>query len=403
MNDLAWLSIIGINENGIGGLSLEAKKYLSEATLVVGGKRHLALAASLIKNKTLDWPSPPHDAIKIILAKRPEKICVLCSGDPFFYGMGAVLACHIPMSEIEVFPAPSIASLVAARLGWALQHTTTIAVNGRPVERLIPHLQPGAKLIALSADETTPQAIASLLTRNGFADVDMTILEHVGGPQERIRRVKAEEFALTDIARLNCVAIDIAAEPKRGIPITSGLEDHWFEHDGQMTKREIRAVTLSALTMRRGELLWDIGLGSGSVAIEWLLRDPANRAIGFEKDATRASRAAANAKMLGVPQLVVLEGMAPDVCEGLEAPDAIFIGGGAAMPGMIEFCLSQLKTGGRLVINAVSLETENLLLAAYKKYGGTLIRIGIERADAISETMTGWRPAMTVMQWSISK
>lgn len=340
------------------------------------------------------------------MAMRPEKTCVLTSGDPFHFGMGAVLARHIPPEEMRVFSAPSIFSLVAARMGWALQNIATIGLNGRPLERILPHLQPGAQIIALSADETTPTRLAELLTQHGFGEATLHIFEHVGGPKERMRNMSAAAFALHDISRLNCVTIEIpndAATRMRCIPVTSGLADAWFEHDGQMTKREVRAVTLSALAPRQGELLWDIGLGAGSIAIEWLLADKANRAIGFEKNPQRAQRAARNAKTLGVPQLIVLEGEAPAVLEGLDAPDAIFIGGGASTPDMIDLCWSLLKPAGRLVINAISLETESLLLAAYKRYGGEIIRIAVERADPVSSQMTGWRPAMTVTQWSITK
>lgn len=405
MKAITWLSIIGINENGMDGLCGEACAAISTAALVVGGKRHLELARELIMGETLEWPSPPHNAIPAIKAKYPAKVCVLCTGDPFNYGMGAVLAKHIPIEEMQVLPAPSIFSLVVAKLGWALQHTVTIGLNGRPVERIIPHLQPGAHLIVLSADERTPAAVATLLCDRGLGECKMTIMEHVGGSKERIRTLEAENFSLDDIARLNCMAIEVPdtiAIKNRCLPVTSGFANEWFDHDGQITKREVRAVTLSSLGLRKGELLWDIGLGSGSVAIEWLLCDPANRAVGFEKHPERAARAAANAKKLGVPQLVVMDGVAPGVFEGLEAPDAIFIGGGATVPGMMEAVWAALKSGGRLVINAISLETEALILSAHKHYGGELIRIGIERADNVG-SMTGWRPAMTVTQWSVTK
>ena len=400
-SSLPWLTIIGINENGLDGLLPEARTAIANAALVAGGKRHLELASSLITGKALPWPSPPHLAIPALMAAKPQPVCVLCSGDPFNYGMGPILAKHIPINEIKTFSAIPIFSLVAARTGWALQTTVTIGLNGRPIERIIPHLQPGARIIALSADETTPAKLIKLLNERGFTDANITLLEHVGGPKERITPYSGEKI---DIARLNCLAIEIPDTTKaRALPITSGLADDWFEHDGQLTKREIRAVTLSALAMRRGELLWDIGLGAGSVAIEWLLRDPSNRAIGFEKNNERAHRAARNAKSLGVPQLVILEGGAPEVLEGLEAPDAIFIGGGATAPGVLESAWNALKPGGRIVINAVSLETESVLLAAHKRYGGEMIRIGIERADSISANMSGWRPAMTVTQWSATK
>jgi precorrin-6Y C5,15-methyltransferase (decarboxylating) len=401
---IAWLSIVGINENGLDGLSADARAAISSATHVYGGKRHFKIVSGLITGETHPWPSPPHLAIAEIISRKPERICVLTSGDPFNHGMGAVLARHIAPAEMHVIPAPSIFSLVAARTGWAIQQIVPVALNGRPLERLIPHFQPAARIVVLCADETTPPKIAALMTQRGLGDSEITLFERTGGPQERMRKSKASAFAFTDIDRLNCLAIEIPASLRaKCLPTTSGLADDYFEHDGQLTKREIRAVTLSALAMRRGELLWDIGLGAGSVAIEWLLRDPANRAIGFEKNTERAHRSARNAKTLGVPQLVVLEGDAPSVLEGLDAPDAIFIGGGGAATGVLDAAWNALKSGGRLVMNAVSLETEALLLTAHKRYGGELIRIGIERADAVSANMTGWRPAMTVTQWSVSK
>ena len=250
---IAWLSIVGINENGLSGLNEKARAAISEALLVAGGKRHFELMKELIKGDTIAWPSPPHDAIPAIIAKRPQKVCVLTSGDPFNHGMGAVLARHIAPSEMRVFPAPSIFTLVAARMGWALQHTITIGLNGRPLERILPHLQPSANIIALSADETTPKALAELLVAHDFGDVVMTVFEHVDGPKESVRTIKASEFALSDIARLNCITLEISAGAQRCIPITSGLAEDWFEHDGQMTKREVRAVTLAALAPRRGE------------------------------------------------------------------------------------------------------------------------------------------------------
>lgn len=399
---IAWLSIVGINENGLAGLSEEARAAISEAVLVAGGKRHLALAQDLIRGEQIAWRSPPHETIPALLAKKPQKICVLTSGDPFNYGMGAVLARHIPASEMNVFPAPSIVTKIAAKRGWAVQDMVVVALNGRPVERLIAHLQPGAKILCLSADEHTPQAVAAILNGRGFGTANMTIYEHVGGTNERAQTMPASEFNIADIARLNCIAFEVPIDAARCLPLTPGLADDWFEHDGQMTKREVRAVTLAALAPRRGELLWDIGLGAGSVAIEWLLADPMNRAIGFEQNAERAARAKRNSKALGVPQLVVLEGEAPAILEGMDAPDAVFIGGGAGEPGMVETVWNILKPGGRLVMNAVSLESEAILLAAQKQYGGALIRISVERAEAVG-SMTGWKPAMTVTQWSVVK
>lgn len=400
---MIWLSVIGINESGSASLSDCARALISSAALVVGGKRHLQLAGDLIKCETRIWDSPIEKTIAEIMSLRPVSVCILASGDPFFYGIGVTLTRYIPITEMLVIPAPSCFSLAVAKLGWALQDVVTIGLNGRAMEKIIPHLQPKAKILALSTDETTPALLAELLNRRGFGEAKFWLLEHLGGEGERIREGRVSGFGLWDIEKLNMVAIEIPANiVSKAIPVTAGLADDFFEHDGQLTKREIRAITLSSLAPRRGELLWDIGLGAGSVAIEWLLRDPSNRAIGFEKNPGRAARAASNAASLGVPDLKIIEGNAPEILEGFEAPDAIFIGGGAGNPQTIETAWNELKYGGRMVVNAVTLETEAILIAAHKKYGGNIIRIGIERGEGVGN-MTGLRPSMRVMQWSITK
>ncbi len=397
-----WLTIVGINEDGAASLCPDALAAIATATLVVGGQRHIALMQEHITGEVLLWPSPPHAAIAQIMAQQGNNVCVLATGDPFYYGIGATLARVICATQMRVFAAPSIFSQVAARLGWALQDTVKIAFTGRPLARLVPHLQPNTNIIALSADATTPQALAQLLTARGLGHVELQIFEHLGGTRERIRSIAAADFNLTDIATLNCVALHIERTATAAcLPLCSGLATDWFEHDGQMTKPAIRAVTLAALAPRAGELLWDVGLGSGSVAIEWLLAHPRTRAIGFEKNAERAQRAARNAQALGVPHLDIRQGDALALLAHAPQPDAIFIGGGGAQPHMIDTAWQALPTGGRLVMNAVSLETEAVLLAAYKQYGGALMRLSVEHADPISPVMTGWRPAMTITQWRV--
>lgn len=354
------------------------------------------------------WPAPLGDIAALLRQWQPRPVCVLASGDPFTYGIGATLARQIAPAEMRVLPAASSFALAAARLGWAMQDCCLLGLNARPLENLLPHLQPGARILALCTDQTTPAAIAGLLNSHGWQQAELILLERLGGPQERVRHMLAGDALPADIAPLVCVALhlpDDAASHQRALPRGFGLADELFEHDGQLTKREIRAVTLAMLAPRRGELLWDIGLGAGSVAIEWLLADAANQAIGLERDAGRAARARANARRLGVPRLQVIEAEAgPDSPEldHLPSPDAVFIGGGGAQPGLIDILWQRLKPGGRLVANAITLETEAALLAAQRQWGGQLIRLGLDRAAPVGG-VTGWRPAMPVLQWSIGK
>jgi len=394
-----WLSIVGIGEDGIEGLSAGARDLVARAEIVFGGARHLALAAPLIRGEAKPWPSPFSTAVDAVLAARGRSVCVLASGDPFFYGVGATLARHVAPEQTWVVPAPSAFSLAAARIGWALPETVLLSVHGRALDRIRPHLHPGAHILALTSDADGPAALAQLLIDTGFGESRLTVLEALGGANERIRTAAAANFDLGNIAALNTVAIDVVASPDaRTIAYTPGLADDLFEHDGQITKREIRAVTLSSLAPRRGELLWDVGAGSGSVGIEWMLADPSLRAIVIEGRADRAARISRNAAAFGVPDLHVIEGTAPEALHGLEAPDAIFVGGGASAPGVLETCLAALKPSGRLVANAVTLETEAALLVRHAKLGGDLIRIAVSRAGHVG-SKTGWRPAMPVTQW----
>jgi len=395
-----WLSIVGIGEDGVDGLSAVARGLIASADIVFGGKRHLGLAAALIGGEAKPWPSPFTQGIEEVLASRGRQVCVLASGDPFFYGVGSVLAGHVPPEETLVVPAPSAFSLAAARLGWALPDTLLVSVHGRALDRIRPKLHPGARILALTSDKDGPEALARLLAETGFGESTFTVLEALGGANERIRTTIAAEFDLSEIAELNTVAIEVAASPAaRIIAYTPGLADALFEHDGQITKREIRAVTLSALAPVRGEVLWDIGAGSGSVGIEWMLADPSLRAIAIEARADRAARIRRNAAYFGVPGLEMVEGRAPEALAGLAAPDAIFIGGGASEDGVLDEAIAALRPDGRLVVNAVTLETETQLAARHAALGGTLTRIEISRAEQIGRK-TGWRPAMPVTQWA---
>jgi precorrin-6Y C5,15-methyltransferase (decarboxylating) len=394
-----WLSIVGIGEDGAAGLSPVARGLVTNAEIVFGGKRHLQLAGALIRGAARPWPSPFGRGIEEVLAARGRAVCVLASGDPFLYGVGTVLVRHVDPQETVTVPAPSAFSLAAARLGWALPDTIVLSLHARALDLIRPHLQPGARVLALTSDGDGPAALARLLAATGFGGSKLTVLEALGGPREHVRTTTAETFSLGTVDPLNTLAIEvIAAADARVLARVAGLPDHLFEHDGQITKREIRAVTLSSLGPRRGELLWDIGAGSSSIAIEWMLADPSMRAAAIEARADRAARIRRNAAAFGVPGLEVIEATAPGALEGLATPDAIFIGGGASDP-VLDAAITKLRPGGRLVVNAVTLATEAALIARHGALGGELIRISIARADAVG-TKTGWRPAMPVTQWA---
>ncbi|WP_037434105.1 bifunctional cobalt-precorrin-7 (C(5))-methyltransferase/cobalt-precorrin-6B (C(15))-methyltransferase [Sinorhizobium fredii] len=395
-----WLTVIGIGEDGVAGLGDEAKRLIAAAPVVFGGIRHIELAASLIQGEREVWQSPFEKSVEAIISRRGSPVVVLASGDPFLYGVGATLARRIEASEMRTIPAPSAFSLAAARLGWALQEAATVSLHGRPLDLIRPHLQPGARVLALTSDGNGPNALAGLLSESGFGQSRLTVLEALGGERERVSRHVASSFTLEKVNALNVCAIEVVADAgSRVLPLASGRDDALFEHDGQITKREVRALTLSALAPRKGELLWDIGAGSGSIAIEWMLADPAMRAIAVEASPERAARIGRNAARFGVPGLSVVEGQAPHALRGLTRPDVIFIGGGGSEAGVMEAAIAALPSGGRLVANAVTTKMEAVLLAHHAGLGGSLIRIDIARASPVG-TMTGWRPAMPVTQWS---
>jgi precorrin-6Y C5,15-methyltransferase (decarboxylating) len=396
-----WLSIVGIGEDGVAGLSAVARSLVSDAEIVFGGKRHLALAAPLIRGVMRPWRSPFEGVPAEVLAQRGRQVCALASGDPYHYGIGAVLARHVAPAETVVVPAPSAFSLAAARLGWALADCALVSLHGRELDRVRPHLQPGARVLALTSDGEGPAALAALLAQTGFGASRLTVLEALGGPRERIRSATAASFDLGAVDPLNTVAIEVAAAAgARIIARAAGLPDVLFEHDGQITKREVRAVTLSSLSPRRGERLWDIGAGAGSVAIEWMLADVSLSAVAIEARHERAARIGRNAASLGVPGLAIVQASAPAALAGLPPPDAIFIGGGAGDAGVLEAALAALKSGGRLVVNAVALQTQALLLGQHAARGGDLLRIAIERAAPIDGAASQvWRPTLPVTHW----
>ena len=395
-----WLSLVGVGEDGASGLSAKASEQVGGAELVVGGRRHLDLVSALVRGDALPWRSPIEATMPEILARRGRPVCVLATGDPFHYGVGSLLMRHIPVAEMRCWPQPSAFSLVAGRLGWSLEDCRCVSVHGRALARVIPAFQDGRRLITLSWDETTPSLLADLLVARGFGATRIWVCEAMGGAGERVRETSAAHFGLSGIQPLNTVACEIrAGAGARQLPATPGLPDGWFAHDGQITKAVIRAATLAALAPRPGERLWDIGAGSGSVGIEWLLAEASAHVVAVERNGARAARVSANAEHWGVAErLDVVTGAAPAALAGLPSPDAAFIGGGLTEPGLLEAVQATLAAGGRLVVNAVTLESQALLSHRLGRDGGDLLTLSIARAEPVGG-FHGFRPAMPVVQW----
>ncbi|MBO9420372.1 precorrin-6y C5,15-methyltransferase (decarboxylating) subunit CbiE [Labrenzia sp. R4_2] len=394
-----WLTLIGLGEDG--SFSAAAQTALDGSEIVYGSARHFDLVPGIFGEKRL-WPSPFAKVFEDMAALKGRSVAVLATGDPQWYGIGSSLARHFPSAEMTVFPAPSAFQLAAARLGWAVQECECLSVHGRPVDRLRCHLYPGAHLLLLTSNGHAPREIAKLLQDEGCGASRMTVLEHLGGEKEQVFSGVAHAWS-EDAADFHTLGIEVVATPGAAVHSrVPGLPDEAFRHDGKMTKQEVRAVTLAALKPYPGALLWDVGSGCGSVAIEWLRAADRTKAIGLEPHKERRLMAAENASSLGVPHLDLIDATAPDGLHGLSEPDAIFIGGGLTADNMVEFCLSALKPGGTLVANAVTLESEAVLLDAYQKHGGDLKRLSVQRASAVGG-LTGWRPAMPVTQWSFVK
>ncbi len=395
----AWLAVIGIGEEGWDGLSAVARGLIEGAELVVGGERHLALIPS-VSGESLAWRSPLADTLPAIERWRGRPVVVLASGDPLCYGVGALLARRFVPEEMIVLPSPSAFSLAAARLLWPLESCVCVSLHSRPIEKLRLHLAPGVRLLALSEDGATPAKVARLLCQLGWEKSSLTVLEHLGGARER--RIDAMAAAWQDerVADLNIVAIDCRAGPSaRPLSQQAGLPDDAFRHDGQITKRALRAATLSALAPLSGQLLWDIGAGSGSVAIEWLRSGRGMKAIAIERMAARAAFIAENAATLGVPEIEIIRAAAPAALARLPEPDAIFIGGGVSDGVIWDAAWRALKPGGRLVANAVTLQGEAELMRHHEAQGGDLIRIAIAQV----EDRRFWRQAMPVTQLALIK
>lgn len=394
-----WLTLVGIGEDG--GLAPGGRAALEQAEIVYGGSRHLALAGDITAEKR-PWPSPFASVFEELSQLRGTKVAVLSTGDPMWYGIGSSLASRFNADEMSVLPSLSAFQLAASRMGWPVQECECLSVHGRPVDLLRCALYPGARLLVLTSGSDTPREVADLLADEGYGHTGMTVLEHLGGDRERHVTGCAESWS-GEAAALHTLALSVVADRGGALrPRVPGLADDAFRHDGKMTKQDIRAFTLAELKPHPGALLWDIGAGCGSVAIEWLRSANRTRAIGLEPVAERRHMAMENAVALGVPHLDLIDATAPEGLSNLPVPDAIFIGGGLTAPGIVDVALKALPAGGRLVANAVTLESEAVLLAAYQAHGGTLKKLSVHRASAVGG-LTGWRPLMPVTQWSLTR
>jgi precorrin-6Y C5,15-methyltransferase (decarboxylating) len=400
---MRWLTVIGIGEDGIDGLSPAARALIEAAELLVGGLRHLAMVPLGGSAERLAWERPLTRTVETIAAWRGRRVAVLASGDPLWYGVGAVLVRRFPHTEMTIVPQPSAFSLAAARLGWPLAECAAISLHARPLDTLRLQLMPGRRVLVLSEDGGTPAAIAALLTGIGWGPSRLTVCSHLGGPLEAVVSAEAQDWGERRVPDLNTLALECRPGPRARIfSRLAGLPDDAFEHDGQLTKREVRAATLAALAPLTGENLWDVGAGCGSIAIEWLRAGEGCTAVAVECDPARAAMIARNAAALGVPGLHVIIGKAPEALVDLLPPDAIFVGGGIATPDLLPTLWTALQPGGRLVANVVSIEGEARLFEWQARYGGSLTRIGVSRAKPAGAHHL-WRPLASVTQLSVIK
>lgn len=395
-----WLHIVGIGEDGLDGLTPATRAVVAAAEVIIGGDRHHALADNIAARR-MAWPSPFDAMIDTINGLRGQRVVILVTGDPLWFSVGARIGRAIDPAEIIYHPQLSAFQLAAARMGWSLADVETLTVHGRPVEQMIAFIQPDARLLVLTTGADTPAQIAKFLTDRGFGQSRMSVLAAMGGKDEaRFDGIAANWDHI--VPAFNTLAVDCIAAPDAALlPRVPGLSDALFQSDGTMTKQEVRAATVAKLMPMRGALLWDIGCGSGSVAIEWMRAARYARAIGIEPRADRRAMAGSNAMALGAPKLELIDGSVPEALHGLAAPDAIFIGGGLSRE-TFDAAWAALRPLGRLVANAVTLESEAELIGLHKEYGGELVKISVHRAEPVGR-LTGWRPAMPVTQWSLVK
>ncbi|MCB1493669.1 MAG: precorrin-6y C5,15-methyltransferase (decarboxylating) subunit CbiE [Rhodobiaceae bacterium] len=395
----AWLHVIGIGEDGLDGLPPASRAALEGAEVVIGGERHQTLTDGLSAER-LTWPSPFSAMIGTIRSYAGRQTAIVVTGDPLWFSAGEAIAAEFAPEDVRFYPHVSAFQLACARMGWSIRSVATLSIHGRPASRILPDVRPGARLVVLTSGGQTPAEVARLLTFQGYGPSRLTVLADMGGPTEyRIAGVAESWEEIAPDFHTLCIECE-AAEGTAILPRGPGLPDDAFVHDGKITKQEVRAVTLARLAPERRALLWDIGCGCGSVSVEWMRMAPYARAIGIEPDAARRDMTLRNAEALGAPALELVAGAAPDALAGLEAPDAVFIGGGLSKE-TVSACLAALKPHGRLVANAVTLESEQLLADLQATYGGALCRLAVSRAEPVGR-YRGWRPFMPVTQWSFS-
>lgn len=398
------MTVVGVGADGV--LDSTTEELVRAADVVLGGRRHLDLVAPVAGQERRPWPSPLAAGLPRLLDElRGRRVVALASGDPMVSGIGTTLVRALGAEAVRVVPAVSSVALARARLCWSAEDSVVVTLVGRREARVLREVAPGRRILALTSGAQTPAIVGELLAETGQGDAVLTVLGDLGSDAESRTTKTAAEWASTpaeDVPALHVLAIELPANsgaPWRS-PWVAGLPDDAFENDGQLTKRDLRASALARLSPAPGQHLWDVGAGAGSVGIEWMRAHPTCRTTAVEADPARAARIARNATRLGVPDLRVVEGRAPDSLAGLDAPDAIFIGGGATRPGVLDACLAALRPGGRLVVHGVTLETESLLADAYRRYGGELTRLAVETTYPVG-TFTGWTPLRTVTQWSL--
>ncbi|MEU2614218.1 precorrin-6y C5,15-methyltransferase (decarboxylating) subunit CbiE [Micromonospora sp. NPDC007271] len=398
------VTVVGIGADGWAGLGERGRDALQHAQVILGGQRHLDLLPAAVPAQRVPWPTPLLPALPGLLAAHAgQRVCVLASGDPMWFGIGSHLVQLLGPDRVRVVTHPSSIALACARMGWPVEQVTVRSAVGRDLDGIRRDLVPDRRLLVLSQDAATSAALARILADAGYGPSEMTVLAALGTDREHRVDGRAQEWVTEPGDALNIVAVRVAAAAgTRVLATMPGLPDDAFDHDGALTKREARALALSRLAPTAGELLWDVGAGSGSIAIEWLRSDPATSAVAVESRDDRADRIAGNARTLGVPQLRVVRGRAPEALAGLPAPDAVFVGGGLTAPGVFDAAWDALRPGGRLVAHAVTLEGERELADQATRRGGDLTRLSIERVAPLG-SFTGWAPARPVVQWAVRK